>query len=317
MSEQNPLLGREEVNNVLKRTLAVLFAAILLIAVCLVPSMAQTSTTPDASVKGSGTITANTTNTGQFDINVARFGTTLSGGFKYSEISADGSQVLARIYSQTITDMVVMGNTATIKASGFWDGMPANLTIKVLDDTAGDSFQITAEQQLPPGSMAPIRLPYNQGGGLTSGDIRVVGQTPVLDMSTKGDGTILVKRNTGRFSFHAEKISGVVKGALDYTEYNPMIMSPTLRAAVRIYIPAVEKLAVTGNTAVFSGKGTFNGMPASIEVTAVDYTKSAIAVPDHFTIKATTLTGKLMIATFYYSADGPLTSGDVVVYSKQ
>jgi len=73
-----------------RRAIFVLMSALLLTGAFAVYSSAQTTlpiVEPDAGVKGSGVIAVNNTTLGAFDINVARFGSRLAGGFRYGEIT--------------------------------------------------------------------------------------------------------------------------------------------------------------------------------------------------------------------------------------
>lgn len=263
---------------------------------------------PDCGVRGSGAITIHEVNLGVFDINVAKSGSILLGGFKYTEITPDGRRVCT-IYSQSLTRLEVLGNAATVQAFGYWNGMPSDLTVKCLDDVGGDYFYILARPR------SPITIIYEAGGGLVKGDIVVFTAPATPQCLTKGNGTIAVGQNTGRFSFVAEKSGDVVKGTLKYVEYSPLA-DPTAQPPVRIYIPSVQTLRILSpNEVVFAGRGTLNERPAFVEVRVIDRTNGIspdLAARDEFYIRA------LMLATdslsrIGYQAGGPLTSGDIVV----
>jgi len=272
-------------------------------------SFAQIAPVPDAGVRGSGAIQVHETNLGVFEINVARSGSILFGGFKYKEMSPDAATRGAIIYSQAITALKIEGNHAWINAVGYWNGMWSDLMVECIDDLNDDWFHIVARPR------SPLTIIYDEAGGVIKGDIVVYSTSPPADCFAKGEGTIAVLKNIGKFSFRAEKVGGVVKGSVYYVEHNPMIMAPTIRPRVRIYLPAIERFQVVENRAIMTGRGTLNGRPAKIEVKAVDNVRPGspgTALRDEFYIKATPLDTDAL-SNLSYQAGGPLTSGDIVV----
>ncbi|MDI6828551.1 MAG: hypothetical protein QME62_08725 [Armatimonadota bacterium] len=294
----------------LRRTALVAIAAAL-ITVAFAPHLfAQITPTPEAGVKGAGAILVHQTNYGVFDINVARSGNVLFGGFKYQELSSNSGARSCIIYSRAVTGLRIEGNHAWIYAIGWWNGMESNLMVEVIDDLNSDWFHIVARP-----ANSPIPIIYDEAGGVIKGDIVVYSAPSVPDLFTKGQGTIAVGKNTGKFTFEASRINGVIKGSLYYVEYNPLIPSVTIRPPIRIYLPAVERLQVIENTAIMVGKGTLNGKPALIEVKAVDNVapdNPGIPSRDEFYIRAMPLQND-SLSKIAYEAGGPLTSGDIVV----
>ncbi len=249
---------------------------------------------------------------GMFDINVWSAGGSLYGGFQYKEASPTIRRATF-IATKAITEMKIEGNFAVIKAVGTWNGRPANLTIEALDDNpSGDWFHITAQP------LGPATIIFDRSGGVIKGDIVVFSQPPPPNMFAKGAGMIAVKNATyGKFQFSASSIRGMIDGGLMYAEISPLLApTPTvIQPLVRIQMPKVEKLAVDAHTAVFAGRGTFNGRPAVIEVRVVDNSMlaSPIPVPDEFFIHAQTVPGNTEMPTIVYEAGGPLKIGDIVV----
>lgn len=293
----------------LRRTLLLLLPAVILTVVCGATSFAQiTAPVPTEGVKGYGAIPMPYNgNLGKFDISVGRSGDVIFGGFRYDEVSPDGT-VVTSIFPKAITGLTVRGNFATITAVGYWNGMPANITIEALDDLSGDWFHINA---VPQGAILII---YDRAGGvLPGGEIVVFSSPPAPAAYAKGEGTIAVYRNIGKFSFSAETTNSGPRGTVYYVEYSPTA-SITSKPKVRIYVPQVQQFEVTGNTAVLRGKGTFNGRAAWIEVRAIDNEASMLPVvrPDEFYIRALPLATDTW-SSVAYNAGGPLTSGDIVV----
>ena len=290
-----------------RRIAFILLAAITLAAVAGSTALGQ-ATTPTAYVKGSGAIQLSQTNLGLFDVNVVRFGTVPTGGFRYTEVASNSTKPIAVIVSRTLKSLVVRGNFATIMADGFWNGVLCNLTVECLDDNpSGDWFHINAKP-----INSPLPVIYDAAGGVIKGDIVVFSQ-PAQAGYAKGYGTIATTNNCiGKFQFWAELTSAGVAGAINYVDYNPISMSPVVRPRAVIYVPRVQTLTITGNVAVLTGPGTLNGRPAQVQVTAIDNSLSFGPVRrDEFYIKAIPLTTDSISAI--YQAGGPLTSGDIVV----
>lgn len=298
----------------MKYRLLILVLVAVIFAVCTPLAFAQVAAPqPDAGVRGSGAILTTDSALGAFDINVAKFGTTLSGGIRYTEITPDGRRG-AVIYSQSIDDLGIDRGSAIIKATGYWNGIASKLTVEVLDAAAGDRFRIIAEPISTP--TGPTFLPYDQGGPLTRGDIVVFNASQTPDAYAKGYGTIDLSPVLGRFEFGAAKSGDNVKGSIGYMELNPIAASPIARPRIAIYCPSVQTLTVTGNTAVLTGKGTLNGRPASIKVDVTDNSVLASPAPvaDYFHIIATPLNASSAMPA--YEASGYLKTGEISVGSK-
>ncbi len=285
-----------------------LVAAVVLLAASPGPAQVSPVPAPDAGVRGSGAIPLSYDGAvGMFDINVVRVGGALYGGFRFQEVSSS----LRRghcIHSRAITALEVRGNTAVVRATGYWNNMPCSITVEALDDLSGDWLRVKA---VP---LGPILIIYDQAGGVTKGGIEIFTRPPAPDVKASGDGLIRVTNNTvGKFSFRAESIGGQVTGSLDYAEYNPMILA-IVRPKVRILVPEIESVEAIGSTAVLRGRGTLNGRPAMVEVKAVDAASSAgsVAVRDQFHIRAAPLVSD-RLTSYVYQAGGPLVYGDVVV----
>lgn len=294
---------------VFRRVLYILLPAVLLASLC-GASLAQIAPVPlpEAGVRGSGAIPLRTNATlGAFDINVAKSGDVLLGGFRYQEVGLASSIRGNVILSKTITSLTVSGNTATILADGYWNNMPATIKIEVLDDNpSGDWFHITA---VPKG---PLTIIYDQAGGVIKGDIVVYGGAS--NSFANGYGTIAVSNtNIGKFKFEATSVGGIVRGSLNYAEYSPIASTAFTRPPISIFLPAVQYLRVEGNTAVFGGVGKLNGRLAKIEVRAIDNSMlmGPIARPDEFYIKAQT-DATTEIADISYEAGGPV-KGEITV----
>jgi hypothetical protein len=242
----------------------------------------------------------------------------LTGGFRYTEVASTNTRPIAVIVSRTLKSLVVLGNFATIKADGFWNGVLCDLTVECRDQNpAVDWFHIRA---VPINSLLPAF--YDAAGTLVKGDIVVFSQ-PAPFGYAKGFGTIATTNSCiGRFQFSAESTSAGVRGSINYVDYNPMAMSPIIRPRAVIYVPQVKTLTIipgipgiTGNVALLGGPGTLNGRPALVEVRAIDNSLFSGAVRrDEFYIKATPLTTDAISAI--YQAGGPLTFGDIVVAPK-
>lgn len=280
-------------------------------------SQVSPSPEPDAGVRGTGAIQTGDGAVGVLDINVARSGDVLFGGFRFQESFA--SSITNRgsiIYSQAITGLAIVPKpdstvpvlTATVDAIGFWDGMRSALQVYVEDLGSGKDFiRVVARPEF-------LDIIYIREGYLIKGDIVVYLSQPVPDAVAKGYGVIAVGMNLGKFEFAAERRGGVVRGRLYYTEYNPRVMSPIIRPRVQIYIPEVSLLTVQSNIATLAGKGTFNGRPAYVEVRAIDWSP-AYRRPDEFYITARPVENSSG-SYFFYSAGGPLLSaypGEIVV----
>jgi len=280
-------------------------------------SQISPSPEPDAGVRGTGAIQTSDGGVGVLDINVARSGGVLFGGFRFQESFA--SSIVNRgnvIYSQAITGLTIAPKsdsavpvlTATVDAIGFWNGMRSTLQVYVEDLGPGKDFiRIVARPEF-------LDVIYIREGYLIKGDIVVYLSQPVPDAIAKGYGVIAVGTNLGKFEFIAERTGGVVRGKLYYTEYNPRVMSPIVRPRVQIFIPEVSLLTVESNVASLAGKGTFNGRPAYVEVRAIDWSP-AYRRPDEFYITARPLDNSSG-SYFFYRAGGPLLSaypGEIVV----
>lgn len=284
-----------------RRTILLLVPLALLAGSCV-------AAVPEAGVKGSGAIAASDTSIGVFEIAVGRSGDVLFGGLKYQELDSNATIVrpMHVIYSQAVTSLVVTGSSARIQAVGYWNGMPSDITVECKDNPSGvDWFSIVAR----PRSM--LTIIYVKSGDLIKGDIVVFGSTTTAGYAA-GQGAIAVGQNLGAFAFKAQVNSAGVAGYAHYAELTPAATSIS-RPPVRIYLPKIEQMSVQGNMAVFGGRGTFNGMPALIQIKAVDNAPSPIGpvVPDEFYI-----TARLIFAdavTPAYSAGGPLVRGDLVV----
>lgn len=284
-----------------RRTILLLIPLALLAGSCL-------GAVPEAGVKGSGAIAASGTSIGVFEIAVGRSGDVLFGGFKYQELESNSTAVrpMHVIYSQAVTSLVVMGSSARIQAVGYWNGMPSDITVDCRDNPSGvDWFSITAR----PRNM--LTIIYVKSGDLIKGDIVVFGSTTTAGYAA-GQGAIAVGQNLGAFTFKAQVNSAGVAGYAHYAELSPAATSIS-RPPVRIYLPRIEQMTILGNTAVFGGRGTFNGMPALIQIKAVDNAPAANAsiVPDEFFITARLLFADAV--TPAYSAGGPLVKGDLIV----
>lgn len=291
-----------EVSIVLRRLLLILLPLALVASPCLAV---------DAGVKGAGAIAATPISVGTFDVNVARTGNVVSGGFKYVEYS--NNQVNSRpvnvVYSQTLVSLQVVGNFATVQAIGYWNGMLSDLTLQARDNgsAARDWFHIVAR----PRNLLTVIL--DRSGDLIKGDLVVVGSTPAPGY-TAGEGAIQVGNNIGAFQFKAQNAN---TGATGYAYYWEIAAnsSSVARQPVRVYLPRVEQLTIVDKTAVFGGRGTLNGRPALIEIKAVDnFTPGPIMPPvkaDEFYVTARPLFTDSAAAG--YSAGGPLIKGDVKV----
>lgn len=295
----------------LRRIGCVLLPVVVLCVVCISISFAQGTTDPVAEqgVRGTGVIKVVDTNIGQLDINVAKSGNDLFGGFRYAEMSPTGER-LHIIYSQRITKLVIDGNYATVEAVGYWNRMWCDLVVEV-EDKNPDWIRVVARPKGP----ITIDIIYWEEGDLVKGDIVVFGAPPVPAAATKGDGAIQVGQdNVGRFSFQAERRGELVKGVIHYAEHRP-VTTPTTRPLVRIYVPEVlEFVTPDSKTAILSGRGTLNGRPAWVTVKAVDNRPpdSWLPVQDEFYIWARPLTDSVFAWPAYH-AGGPLIFGDIVV----
>jgi hypothetical protein len=301
-----------------RRMVVGVLAVVALVILAGSPSLSQVSPSPqpEAGVRGTGAIQTSDTSVGVLDINVARSGNILFGGFRFQESSADSLVNPGNIvYSQAVTGLTIAPKpgspvsvlTATVDAVGFWNGMRSNLQVYVEDLGSGKDFiRVVARPEF-------LDIIYIREGYLFKGDILVYETQPVPNALAKGYGVIAVGTNLGKFEFVAERMGDVVKGKLYYVEYNPRVISPVARPKVQIYIPQVTVLTVQDNTATLAGKGTFNGRPAYVEVRAIDWSP-AYRRPDEFYITARPLSSSLQ--NFYYNAGGPLLPqypGEIVV----
>lgn len=288
-----------------KRTASVLLHAIALIMLSVVVCLGQVmpSPSPDAGVKGMGAIRFGAdSRVGLFDINVAKAGNLLLGGFKFSEISSTATRGNV-IYSRTIESLEVRGNFATVTATGYWNNMLCRITVEALDDNpSGDWFHIVARPFF-------LTVIYDASGGVFKGDITVFSK-PTPDYFAKGVGAIGVTAGVGKFDFGVVKVNGVPSGRLFYEEYL-MTASPIARPQVSIYLPVPADLTVIGLVGTFSGIGRMNGVPAKIEVRVIDWSPTYRRA-DEFYIKATIL-GVDSFAAAGYQAGGPLVSGELTV----
>lgn len=140
--------------------IALLVSASALLAASTALAQTSPNPVPDAGVRGSGAIPPPYGGAlGVFDVNAARSGDVLFGGFRYQELRPDGTRGQV-IYSQAVTGLRVLGNTATVDAVGYWNNMLCDLTIEALDDLSGDWFHITARPR------GPLTIIYDQAGGL-------------------------------------------------------------------------------------------------------------------------------------------------------
>ena len=290
----------------IRRMFAILLPALLLAVLC-VQSGAQLSPYPtsDASVRGWGAIPVRTDAVGVFDINVSRSGANLYGGLKFTESVNTGTRGHA-IVSTRILELTAAGNTATVKAEGYWNNMPAWITVEVLDDNfSGDWFHVTA---VPKG---PLTILYDAAGGLLKGDVSVYVK-PAKEYYAKGFGYITANTNIARFQFSAEQRGGVVSGSAHYLAY-PVNSTGAARLPINIYLPKLSYFTVEGNTALLGGMGTFNGRPAKIDIRALDNSRLMIPVirPDEFYITASPTAND--IRPVEYEGGGPLRMGDITI----
>lgn len=296
------------------RRISTILAALTLVAGLCVASAAQVSPypVPEQGIKGEGAIQLAHGNLGLFEINVARTGSQIFGGFRFTEVTPDGQRVNV-VFSRQVVELQINGNVGTARAVGYWNNMLSDITLVALDDLNDDNLHIIAR----PRNMLPVI--YDQQGGVIKGDIVVYGAQPSPDAYTKGYGAIAIPTGTitrvGRFRFDAVSIGGNVRGTLFYSEWNQNATA-LQRPPVCIYVPRVQFLRVEGNVAVFGGPGAFNGRPANVEVRAVDWSmvNGPIPRPDEFHIKAVAATADT-VTPIAYEAGGPLIpgSGDIVV----
>ena len=293
----------------MNRFVFALLSVLLLAAVSGTLGWAQDVIVPDTGVRGSGAIAVGP-NVGLFDINVAKSGTNPPfGGFRFQVVTPTGQRG-ALIVSKQVTSLVVIQHTATVQATGFLNGVPADITVVAFDggSIARDTFEITAD---PSG---PIDMAsFGAGGPVIKGDIVVFSPAPAPQGTAYGSGAIRVNTNVARFDFRAVKTTAGVKGTINYTESNPLVLSPIIRPPVRIYVPAVKTLDITGNTAVLTGHGFLNGRPALVRVTAIDNRNpiGPATRPDEFYITASPINALTAVVDYY--AGGPLIAGDIAV----
>lgn len=266
----------------------------------------------DAGIKGYGSIAMSYNRVGALDINVAKSGDVISGGFRYKEYSTDNriTDAGSIIYSQSISSLQVSEGYAVVKAVGYWNAALSDITVEARDLGQGnDWFRITA---VPRGMLTVL---YDASGYLIkdSGDIVIVGGTITAGYA-KGDGVISLGRALGRFKLAAELTNAGVNGYVHYVEAVNTIN--TARGVVRIYLPAVQTMDITETTAVLSGRGTLNGRAAQITVKVIDSGQATgpIANADWFEITATPMTTDSVSAG--YHAEGRVINGDIVVAGK-
>jgi hypothetical protein len=267
-------------------------------AVCL--SQIVPYPTPEAGVNGSGAIQFGADNTvGSFNMDVSGAGRMLFGGFQFSE-NQSGNLRGNYIYSNTIETLEVQDNSATVTATGYWNNMPCIITLQVLDDDAnGDWFRIVAQPLF-------VDVTYEAASSVILGNL-VVFRVPPPDCFANGLGSITVNGGRGTFEFSVGKSNGVVNGGLTYEE--SLSSRAFLRPRASIYLPLAVELSVLSTDGMFSGIGTLNGLPATIEVRVTDL-NPAYPVADGFYIRATPLNVNLQ-APGGYQAGGPIVAGQI------
>lgn len=300
-----------------KSMVLILLTAVVAAVTCGAVSFAQAPPAPpilpepDMGVRGTGAISAPLGAMGVLDVNVWSADGSVYGGFQYREMSP-AVRRSTTIVAKSVTEIDVEGNSAIVKAIGMWNGMPANITVEALDgSSSGDWFRIVA---VPIG---PMTIIFERSGGLVKGDLVVFSQPPPPppDLRTKGQGVIAVRNGFGKFQFSAESIGGVVTGSLLYAEVSPLVSPMPIRPNAHITLRMVRRLDVVGNIAVFSGIGTFNAVPALIEVRVTDNSMldSPVPIPDQFAIRATSAATTSFPPEVLYEAGGPLRGGDIIV----
>ena len=310
-----------------KRISWIALAVLALVTLTYVAATAQIAPIPqpDAYVRGSGAINVPNSSTlpnlGLFNINVWREGNKLYGGFNYTEVTPSGARVVA-IVSKELLALSIVGNTATIEAKGVLTKSGSTrecyLTLTVLDDLNMDNLHIRAH-----GGMLPV-IYYDAQGGVIKGDI-VVWQKPWGFGYASGYGEIKVpspdstRPNIGCFRFKGECSSAGVMGMITYSEIVPAITTAISKPVVRIDVPKLSRMLVSGNKAVLEGPGMLNGKPVFVTVVAVDNEKTPVdcpagtdcKLPDWFSIKAVAQNTDAVKPAYY--AEGPLARGDIKV----
>ena len=220
------------------------------------------------------------------------------------------------LYARQITSLIVTGNTAIVRAAGYFNGQPANLTFEGLDDNpSGDWVRITATPQ----GMLPYT--WSVAGGVANGDI-TIWSAPAPQLYAKGEGVIAIQYSRmsiapreGYFSFFVEpsKTDSIFpyNGTLTFTDACIRPVTYADRIPVRIYVPRIESASFSGTTVTMRGKGTYNGKPCVVEAAADDYSKlmTLLPMPDKFAIKVFMSNMDVPV----YQANGPLIKGDIFV----
>jgi hypothetical protein len=314
----------------MKRKLTILFAITIGLKLMTgTASYAQTSTAPDSGVRGSG-IAAITDSTGavtpklvQFDINVAQAGTTVFGTFQWMEATPTAANTFVQpriIISKKIDTLTISGSVATVTADGYLNDRPATITMICTDDPTGDTIQIDATTIVPPGSAMPV-VNYQAVAKVTKGTL-VVFSKPATASFARGVGVIHVSpTNDGQFNFTALSAPAGVSGSIHYVDYNKLVLSPMVRPFVVIDVAKIDTLVVTGDTAVITGRGLINGVPANVTLNVADLAPAikpgvTTTVFDTFAIEADLISATPASAVSWnrqYKASGPVIQGDIVV----
>jgi hypothetical protein len=314
----------------MKRKLTILFAITIGLKLMTgTAAYAQTSTAPNSGVRGSG-IAAITDSTGaatpklvQYNINVAQAGTTLFGTFQWMEATPTATNTFVQpriIVSKKIDTLAISDGVATITADGYLNDRPATITLICTEDSAGDTIQIDATTIVPPGSAMPV-VNYQALAKVIKGTLVVFSQ-PATASFARGAGVIHVSpTNDGQFNFSATSVPAGVSGSLHYVDYNKMVLSPMIRPFVVIDVAKFDTLVVTGDTAVITGKGLINGVPANVTLNVADLAPPVkpgvtTTVFDTFAIEADVISAIPVSVTSWngqYKASGPVVIGDIVV----
>ena len=308
-----------------KRISWIALAVLALVTLTYVAATAQIAPIPqpDAYVRGNGAINVpgpivgpNTRpNLGIFNINVWRENGALFGGFNYTEVAPNGARVVA-IVSKELLALNIHGNTAKIIAKGAYSDRTgtklACLTLDVVDNKP-DKLHIRAD------GYAATVLFYDKGGDVVKGDI-VVWQKPWGFGYASGYGEIKVpspdstRPNIGCFRFKGECSSAGVMGMITYSEIVPTITTAISKPVVRIDVPKLSRMVVSGNKAVLEGPGMMNGKPVFVTVVGVDNEGLRCdggRCLDWFSIKAVAPNTDAVKPAYY--AEGPLARGDIKV----
>jgi len=298
--------------------LAVVAALVLLISSSVVANTVAPVPDCDAGIRGYGTIRTANDRVGAFAINVIRRGDVVSGYFRYVEISPTDVSYDRRnfLFTKKIISLEVSGNWAKVVAEGVFNNQHARLTFEGLDDNpCGDWIEITATQD-------NSSHPWSVSGGVATGDI-CIWQKPPQAPYTKGMGVISIVRpetdrvrRHGVFRFHgtpalANSVTAYV-GSLYFAEGIVYPVELANRRCVRVYVPRLAGVGISGNEAKMWGKGFFNGRPCHVEAVAVDYSMwfGPQLKPDWFEIRVFTED----TSTPAYIAYGPVIRGDIVVF---